>query len=187
MSQRAIQHDEKLDRQHRRTGTEGRQNMEYRLTDEDIRLAEEWMRAHFDDPAHDWEDCARCQAQDLMYWGNEWLHAADCFKNDLLAEAIRLRTELGYTPDWPVVLNSGHETVVAIRKVLGPWPNTGYDPEMMMGRPDLVGRPELAIQTWVLKPQTRELFSDEELATAREGLRFRIDENRVAQILGAGA
>jgi hypothetical protein len=86
-----------------------------------------------------------------------------------------------------VVLNSGYETVVGIRKVLGPWRNIDYDPEMSMERPDLVGRPELAIQTWVLKPQYRELFSAQELATAREGLRFRIDENRVARIVEVGA
>jgi hypothetical protein len=101
-----------------------------------------------------------------------------------LAEVIRLKAELDYLLNWPVVINSGCETVNAIREVLGPWRNTDYDPEMSMERPDLVGRPDLAIQTWVLKPQYRELFSEVELAAARRGLRFRIDENRVARIVG---
>lgn len=158
--------------------------MKIRLTDEDIRLAKKMVAAHFDDPAHDEGNCERCQSNAAMYFGNEWLAAADRFKDDLVAEVFRIKAALDYLPDWPVVLNSGYETVNAIRKVLGPWRNTDYDPEMMMERPDLVGRPDLAIQTWVLKPKYRELFSEQELATAREGLRFRIDEHRVARIVG---
>jgi hypothetical protein len=169
-------------RQHRRDKTEGRHNMKIRLTEGDIRLAKKLVAAHFDDPAHDEGNCERCQSNAAMRLGDEWLDAADRFKDDLMAEVFRLKAKLDYLPDWPVVLNSAYETVNAIRKVLGPWRNTDWDPEMMMGRPDLVGRPDLAIQTWVLKPEYRVLFSAQELARAREGLRFRIDENRVARI-----
>ena len=157
------------------------------ISDEQRNLAWEPARAQVADSAHVPENCERCQSNAAMYFGNEWLHAANRFKDDLVAEVFRLKAELDYLPDWPVVLNSGYETVDGIRKVLGPWRNTDYDPEMMSERPDLVGRPDLAIQSWALKPPYRELFTTQELATAREGLQFRIDENRVAQIIGRGA
>ena len=152
------------------------------VSDEQRNLAREAARAHVADPVHDQENCEACR----MHLDNEWLSAADDFKDALVSEVFRLKDELDYFPDWPIVLNSGYETVDAIRKVLGPWRNTDYDPEMMSERPDLVGRPDLAIQSWVLKPPYRELFTRQELAAAREGLQFRTDENRVAQIIRRG-
>lgn len=135
------------------------------ISDEQRRSAREAAAAQVADLRHDPETCDVCTSFAI----DRWLEVADRFKDDLLDEAIRLKAALGYTPDWLVVLNSGYETVDSIRKVLA-WRDTDWNPELCASRPDLVGRPELAIHTWVLKPQYHELFTDYELAMAREWL-----------------
>ena len=107
------------------------------ISDEQRRSAREAAAAQVADLRHDPETCDVCTSFAI----DRWLEVADRFKDDLLDEAIRLKAALGYTPDWPVVLNSGYETVDSIRKVLalGAIP-TGIRSYVRVGRTSWVDR-----------------------------------------------